>query len=81
MTTHAWTREGDALTRHLEFDDFSEAFGFLARVALLAEAHEHHPEIRNVYNEVDLTLTTHDEGNKVTDKDEKLAAAIDALLS
>ena len=81
MTTHSWNREGDALTRHLEFDDFSEAFGFLARVALLAEAHEHHPEIRNVYNKVDLTLTTHDEGNKVTSKDEKLAAAIDALLS
>ena len=80
MSDHQWTREGDTLTRHLEFEDFSEAFGFLARVALLAESHDHHPEIRNVYNKVDLTLTTHDAGNTVTDKDEKLAAAIDALL-
>ena len=81
MTDHSWTREGDALTRHLEFDDFSQAFAFLARVALLAEKHDHHPEIRNVYNRVDLTLTTHDAGNRVTDKDETMAAQIDALLS
>ncbi|WP_343345097.1 4a-hydroxytetrahydrobiopterin dehydratase [Sphingomicrobium sp. XHP0239] len=79
--SHQWTREGDALTRHLEFEDFSEAFGFLARVALLAQERDHHPEIRNVWNTVDLTLTTHDAGNKVTEKDERLAAAIDALLA
>ena len=75
-----WTRSDEALTRHFEFSDFSEAFGFLTRVALLAESQEHHPEIKNVWNKVTLTLTTHDAGSKVTDKDEKLAAAIDKLL-
>ena len=75
-----WTRSDEALTRHFEFADFSEAFGFLSRVALLAESHEHHPAIENVWNKVTLNLTTHDAGSKVTDKDEKLATAIDKLL-
>ena len=53
---------------------------FLNRVAEVAEAHGHHPEIFNVYSTVRLTLTTHDAGNKVTDKDHQLAAAIDAVV-
>ena len=53
---------------------------FLNRVAEVAEAHQHHPEIFNVYGTVRLTLTTHDAGNTVTEKDHRLAAAIDALF-
>ena len=75
-----WTRSDEALTRHFEFADFSEAFGFLSRVALLAESHEHHPEIKNVWNKVTLTLTTHDAGG-LTNKDAALAATIDELVA
>lgn len=65
--------------QHFEFKDFSEAFAFLSRVALLAEKHNHHPEIQNTYNKVSLSLTSHDAGNKVTDRDINLAKAIDKL--
>lgn len=75
-----WKEENDALKRHFEFKDFSEAFGFLSRVALEAEKAQHHPEIRNVFNQVWISLSTHDAGDKVTDKDRQLAAAIDQLL-
>lgn len=75
-----WKEENDQLTRSFEFKDFSEAFGFLARVAIAAEKANHHPEIKNVYNKVTLALTSHDAGNKVTDKDCDLAKAIDKLL-
>ncbi|GMU39265.1 MAG: hypothetical protein AMXMBFR23_01310 [Chloroflexota bacterium] len=74
-----WTREGDAITRAFEFGDFSEAFGFLARVALLQEQADHHAEVHAVYNRVRLTLSTHDAGG-VTQVDIDLAAKIDALL-
>ena len=73
-----WTREGDAITRSFAFDDFSQAWGFMSRVALLAEAHDHHPEWRNVWNKVDIRLTTHDAGG-LTGKDVDLARAIDKL--
>ena len=76
----AWEEQGGALRRHLEFADFSEAFAFMTRVALLAEKHNHHPEWSNVWNRVAIKLTTHDAGDTVTDNDRTLAAAIDALL-
>lgn len=69
----------DAITRRFLFPDFSAAFGFMARVALLAEQHDHHPEWSNVWNRVDILLTTHDAGG-LSARDVKLAKAIDALL-
>jgi 4a-hydroxytetrahydrobiopterin dehydratase len=68
----------DALTRSFRFQDFSAAWGFMARVALLAEAQDHHPEWSNVYNRVEITLTTHDAGG-LSARDVKLARSIDAL--
>jgi 4a-hydroxytetrahydrobiopterin dehydratase len=69
---------GEALVRSLTFKDFSEAFGFLTRVALYAEKVDHHPEFTNVWNRVDFRLTSHDAGG-VTDRDVKLAEAINRL--
>ena len=76
-----WTYDGarDALTRDLKFKDFSEAFGVMTRVALLAQTAAHHPEWSNVYNKVSIALSTHDAGG-VSAKDAALAAAIDKLL-
>jgi len=76
-----WTlsREGKAIERKLVFGDFSEAFGFMTRVALLAEQHDHHPEWFNVYNRVEITLTTHD-ADGLSQRDFAMAKAIDALL-
>jgi len=75
-----WTAEegGKALLRTFKFKDFSEAFGFLSRVALHAEKVDHHPEFTNVWNRVDFRLTTHDSGG-VTDRDVKLAQVINRL--
>jgi 4a-hydroxytetrahydrobiopterin dehydratase len=70
----------DAIQRSLKFRDFSEAWGFMARVALLAEKHDHHPEWSNVWNRVDIVLSTHDAGGLST-RDVKLAQAIDKLLA
>jgi 4a-hydroxytetrahydrobiopterin dehydratase len=67
----------DAITRTLQFADFNAAFGFMARVALKAERMDHHPEWFNVYNKVEVTLSTHDAGG-VTEKDIELATFIDA---
>lgn len=75
----SWKEEDNKLVQHFEFKDFSEAFAFLSRVALLAEKYNHHPEIQNTYNKVSLSLTSHDAGNKVTDRDINLAKAIDKL--
>ncbi|MFT7588212.1 MAG: 4a-hydroxytetrahydrobiopterin dehydratase [Limisphaerales bacterium] len=75
-----WTEEDNRLHRHFEFSNFNEAFGFMTRVAILAEQHNHHPYWTNVYNKVDIYLNTHDEGDIVTAKDHKLASAIDGLL-
>ncbi len=76
-----WTMvEGrDAIHRRFTFRDFSEAWGFMARVALLAEAQNHHPEWANVWNRVEIQLTTHDAGG-LSARDVRLAKAIDALL-
>jgi 4a-hydroxytetrahydrobiopterin dehydratase len=68
----------DALHRAYKFADFSEAWGFMARVALLAEKADHHPEWSNVYNRVEITLSTHDAGG-LSQRDVALAHAIDAL--
>ena len=65
---------------HFEFKDFSQAFAFMTRVALLAEKQDHHPQWSNVWNKVTITLCTHSAGNIVTDKDRTLAKAIDELL-
>ena len=70
--------ERDAIARSFTFADFSAAFGFMARVALLAEQHNHHPEWSNVWNRVDITLTTHDAGG-LSARDLALAAAIDRI--
>jgi 4a-hydroxytetrahydrobiopterin dehydratase len=75
-----WIEENNALHRTFQFKDFSEAFSFMTRVAFLAEKLDHHPNWSNVYNSVNITLTTHDAGNTVTDKDRLLAAQIDNLL-
>lgn len=74
-----WALEGEHLKRSFRFADFSEAFGFMARVALLAETQDHHPEWFNVWNRVDIALTTHD-ADGLSARDVKLAKAIDALL-
>lgn len=71
-----WTRNGDGIERQYKFADFTEAFGFMARVALLAEKADHHPEWSNVYNKVDIRLTTHDAGG-ISARDFALARAID----
>ena len=67
-----WTGGDDFITKVFRFGDFNEAWGFMSRVALHADKHDHHPEWFNVYNRVDVTLTTHDAGG-VTEKDVKLA--------
>ncbi len=69
----------DAIARDFKFKDFSAAWGFMARVALLAERHDHHPEWSNVYSRVSITLTTHDAGG-LSERDITLARAIDAVL-
>ena len=70
-----WSRSGDSIERSLGFDGFNEAIDFINRIAEHADAADHHPEIFNVYNRVDLTLTTHDAGG-LTAKDFDLAAEI-----
>jgi len=76
-----WTYDeaGKAISRSFKFANFSEAFGFMARVALLAEKAGHHPDWSNSYNRVDITLSTHDAGG-VTRNDLDLARKIDALV-
>jgi len=76
-----WKQVKDALVAELVFKNFVDAFAFMTDVAALAEKHDHHPEWSNVYNRVTIRLTTHDAGNQVTDKDRKLAEAIEALAS
>lgn len=68
----------DAIRRSWRFRDFSQAWGFMSRVALLAEKHDHHPEWSNVWNRVEITLSTHDAGG-LSARDIALAKAIDAL--
>ena len=74
-----WTEKNDTLYKKFEFKNFSEAFAFMTRVAIEAEKMGHHPLWTNVYNKVEIWLSTHDAGDIVTDKDKKLAKKIDAL--
>jgi 4a-hydroxytetrahydrobiopterin dehydratase len=74
-----WENKNNTLVREYVFADFKQAFAFMTQVAMLAEQHGHHPKIENVYNRLRLELTTHDAGNTVTEKDKKLAQAIDEL--
>lgn len=72
--------DADALVRDFKFGDFSEAFAFMTRVALLAQTADHHPDWSNAYNKVSITLSTHSAGG-LTDKDIALATAIDKLVT
>ena len=75
----SYVPDRDAITRRFSFVDFNAAFGFMTRVALLAEKSDHHPEWSNVWNRVDILLTTHDAGGLST-RDIQMAQAIDALV-
>ena len=76
-----WQEADNKLYRKFQFKNFSEAFAFMTRVALEAEKMDHHPLWTNVYNTVEIWLSTHDAGDIVTDKDKKLSAKIDSVLS
>ena len=76
-----WKEAENKLSRTFTFTDFVEAFGFMSRVAIIAEKMNHHPNWSNVYNKVIIELNTHDAGDVVTEKDRKLASAIDELLN
>ena len=75
----AWIEENNRLKKTFQFKDFVTAFSFMTRVALTAEKMNHHPQWTNTYNTVSFELSTHDAGDIVTEKDQKLAKAIDAL--
>lgn len=74
-----WTNSENKLTATFTFKDFAQAFAFMAEVAIHAEKQNHHPEWSNVYNKVSFSLSTHDAGDIVTEKDEKLAKTIDEI--
>jgi 4a-hydroxytetrahydrobiopterin dehydratase len=74
-----WKEQNNSLHKKFEFKDFSEAFAFMTRVALAAEKMDHHPKWTNVYNTVEVWLSTHDAGDIVTEKDRKLSKMIDTL--
>lgn len=75
-----WKEEYNQLSRSFEFTDFKSAFAFMTRVAQIADEMDHHPDWHNVYNKVDIRLSTHDAGDVVTETDRELARRIDALL-
>ena len=77
----AWKEVDNRLTKTFTFKDFNEAFGFMTRVAMIAEKMNHHPTWTNTWNAVSFQLSTHDAGDKVTDRDRKLADAIDKLIA
>jgi 4a-hydroxytetrahydrobiopterin dehydratase len=81
-TPNGWTTspDGKALEKSFRFQDFSEAFAFLTRVAMHAEKVDHHPEFTNVWNRVDFRLTTHDAGG-ITNRDRELATEIEELAA
>ena len=75
-----WEEKKNKLYKKFQFKNFSEAFGFMTRVALAAEKMDHHPEWKNIYNTVEFWLSTHDAGNVVTEKDRTLAKKIDGMI-
>ncbi len=76
-----WTEQNNKLYKKFLFKNFREAFAFMTQVALLAEKMDHHPEWKNTYNTLEIWLNTHSAGDIVTEKDHKLAAAIDKITS
>jgi 4a-hydroxytetrahydrobiopterin dehydratase len=76
-----WNHENNKLTKEFSFDNFRDAMAFINRIAFEAEEQVHHPEIFNVYNTVNISLSTHDAGGKVTEKDIKLAKTIESLFN
>ena len=74
-----WSLEDDKLTKTFQVKDFRAAVSFIVRLAFYAEELNHHPELRNVYNQVEVALTTHDAGNKVTEMDVALAQKIEGF--
>ena len=74
-----WIEEDNKLKKTFEFKNFIEAFGFMSKVAIIAEKMDHHPSWSNIYNRVSFELNTHDVGDIVTEKDRKLAEEIDQL--
>jgi 4a-hydroxytetrahydrobiopterin dehydratase len=76
-----WKKQNNALQQEFEFKDFSTAFAFMVRVAMVAEKMNHHPNWSNTWNKVQISLSTHDAGDVVTEKDERLATAIDAIAA
>ena len=74
-----WKEINDQLYQKFEFENFNSAFGFMSRVALIAEKNDHHPKWTNVWNTVEIWLSTHDAGNIITEKDRKLASLIDEI--
>ena len=75
-----WTESNDKLKRKFEFKDFNEALAFINKLAPICESMNHHPEINWVYNKIELTLSTHDDGNKITELDYQLANKIDEII-
>lgn len=76
-----WSHEDDKLKKEFQFKNFREAMAFITRIAFEAEDQVHHPELFNVYNTVNIALSTHDAGGKVTEKDVKLAKTIESLYN
>lgn len=76
----AWEEKDNSLYNSYKFADFSEAFAFMTRVALIAEKLDHHPTWTNTYNKLEIWLTSHDKGNTVTERDRKMAGLIDKLI-
>ncbi len=75
-----WQEENNQLYKKFVFKTFIDAFAFMTKVAIISEKMDHHPKWTNVYNTVEVWLSTHDAGNVVTEKDKKLSALIDALI-
>lgn len=75
-----WTEENNKLVGEFVFEDFSQAWAFMTEVAILAERKNHHPDWRNTWNRVVITLTTHDEGDIITEKDRKMADGISKIF-
>lgn len=75
-----WRESDNSLNATFTFDDFNQAFGFMTQVAIAAEKQNHHPRWTNVYNKVEFSLSTHDAGDVVTEKDRKLAESINEIF-
>ena len=78
--TPGWSEHADGLRRRFEFKNFADAWEFMSKVAVLAEAQDHHPDWSNSYNVVEITLCSHDAGRTVTSRDHRLAKSINEIL-